>query len=128
MNNQYKVLVVDDDIEMQQQVEKALIKEGYTAITASDGEQAVAKARQADIILLDIMLPKKNGFEVLREIRKMPSPKWQPVIIISGESDLENLKKGYTLEADHYLLKPCTVENILNGIRVMISLMPLRKT
>ena len=77
-------------------------------------------------MLLDLNLPKLNGFDVLKEIRKNYNDKWRPVIIISAQNELEIVKKSYNLEADHYLAKPCTLENVLRGIRTMISLIPLR--
>jgi len=73
------------------------------------------------------MLPKLNGFGVLKEIKEKYNDRWRPIIIISAQTDLEIVRKSYNLEADHYLTKPCSMENILRGIRTMISLIPLRK-
>jgi len=97
-------------------------------VTAYDGEEALLKLKgeNPDIILLDLIMPKMNGFEVLKEIRARHNDKWRPVIIISAQHDLESVKKGYELEADHYLSKPCTIDNVLRGIRTMISLIPAR--
>jgi len=125
----YKLLVVDDDKDIVETLQKRLKAEGYEVITAFDGEEALVKVKDAnpDIILLDLMLPKLNGFDVLKEIREKFSDKWRPVIIVSAQTDLESVKKGYNMEADHYLTKPCSVENILHGITTMISLIPHRK-
>jgi DNA-binding response OmpR family regulator len=125
----YKLLVVDDDQEICQTTAKLLSKHDYEVLTAFDGEEALEKIRQEapDIVLLDLMMPKLNGFDVLKEIREHYKEKWIPVIIISAQTDLKMVSKSYDLEADHYLTKPCTIENILNGIRTMISLIPLRR-
>jgi DNA-binding response OmpR family regulator len=73
------------------------------------------------------VLPKLNGLDVLKEIRQKYKDKWRPVIIISAKAELESLKNCYNLEANHYLTKPCTMDKILQGIKTMISLIPLRK-
>jgi DNA-binding response OmpR family regulator len=125
----YKLLVVDDDREIVGTLQKRLLQEGYEVVVAFDGEEALVKVKEdnPDVILLDLMLPKLNGFQVLKEVREKYKDKWRPVIIVSAQSDLEAVKKSYNLEADHYLVKPSTMENILRGISTMISLIPLRK-
>jgi DNA-binding response OmpR family regulator len=125
----YKLLIVDDDKEIIDTLQPRLIKEGYEVVAAFDGEEALAKVRQddPDVILLDLMLPKLNGFEVLKNIRENFKDRWRPIIIISAQNELESIKKCYGLEADHYLSKPCSIDNVLRGVRTMISLIPLRK-
>ena len=125
----YKILVVDDEKDVVEALKKRLIREGYEVTVAFDGEEALRKVKEdnPDVILLDLMLPKLNGFGVLKEIREKHSDKWRPVIIISAQTELGTVREGYNLEADHYLTKPCTIDNILRGIRVMISLIPLRE-
>ncbi len=124
----YKILVVDDDKEIIATLGPRLEQEGYEVIAAFDGEETLVKVKQddPDIIVLDLMLPKLNGFQVLKEIREKHNSKWRPVIIVSAKTELESVKECYNLEADHYLTKPCSIENILRGIRIMISLIPLR--
>jgi len=64
---------------------------------------------------------------VLSRLRQNPPTKrWQPVIIISAQNELESFQKGMNLEADHYLTKPCQIEDILKAIRLMLSLIPQR--
>jgi DNA-binding response OmpR family regulator len=105
-----------------------LDREGYEVVTALDGEEALLKVKQddPDIIILDLLLPKLNGFEVLKEIRQKYEDKWRPVIIISAQAELDSLRKGYALEADHYLTKPVTMEKVLQGVETLASLIPLR--
>lgn len=124
----YKILVVDDELDILNSLSSRLTREGYEIVTALDGEEALVKVKEnnPDIILLDLMLPKLNGFEVLKEIRQKYNDKWRPVIIISGQGELKSIEKGYDLEADHYLTKPCDMEDILLAIKTMISLIPVR--
>ncbi|MFA4888039.1 MAG: response regulator [Candidatus Omnitrophota bacterium] len=126
----YRLLVVDDEKDVVETLKSRLTKEGFDVVVAFDGEEALQKIEQdnPDIILLDLMMPKLNGFEVLKEVRQRFTEKWRPVIIISAKHELDSVEKCYGMEADHYLTKPCTIENILRAIRIMVTLIPLRKT
>ena len=125
-----KILIADDEPEVLRVMGKKLKAEGYRVITALDGLEAWAKIRseQPDVILLDLTMPGLDGFEVLEKLRAQPSAKkWQPVIIVSAREELEDMKKGFSLEADHYITKPCQMEDILKAIALMLSLLPQRK-
>ncbi|MFH0828084.1 MAG: response regulator [Candidatus Omnitrophota bacterium] len=124
----FKILIVDDEKDIVDFVQNRLLRENYDVVTARDGEEALLKVKvdNPDVILLDLIMPKLNGFEVLKAVREQFNDKWRPVIIVSANDELETLKKCYGLEADHYLAKPCTMEALLNGIQTMISLIPLR--
>jgi DNA-binding response OmpR family regulator len=125
----YKILIVDDDREIVEFIQRGLLRAGYEVANAFDGAEALLKVKETkpDVMLLDLMMPKLNGFEVLKEIREKYKEKWIPIIIVSAKQDLESVKASYGLEADHYLTKPCSMDNILRGIKIMISLIPLRK-
>ncbi len=126
-----KILIADDEKDILDVMKKKIAAAGYEVITASDGAQAWEKIKteSPDVILLDLNMPKMNGFEVLKNLREVsPSGKWQPVIIISAQGELEDMKKGFNLEADHYITKPCDIEAILRVIRLMASLVPQRKS
>lgn len=130
MINPIKILMADDEPDVLEILAKKVAAEGYVVIQARDGEEALAKIHQEspDVILLDLTMPKKDGFEVLKEVRSNPNPlKWQPVIIISARGELEDMNKSYTLEADHYMHKPCTISDILKAIKLMVSLIPQHK-
>ncbi len=124
----YKLLIADDDKEIVDIMRSRLLREGYEVCVAYDGEEALIKAKEdnPDVILLDLTMPKLNGFEVLKEIRSTFLDKWRPVIIISAQAELETLKACYNMEADHYLTKPCPMEDVLRGIQTMLSLIPIR--
>jgi len=120
----YKILIADDESDCLEVISKRLQLEGYQTFTAADGQEALDKIyrENPDIIILDILMPKKNGFEVLKEIRQRPISKWQPVVIVSVKDELENIKKGYDLEADLYITKPFNLELLLNSIKTLIGL------
>jgi DNA-binding response OmpR family regulator len=125
-----KILIADDEVDVLEILAKRLMQAGYEVVSAHDGEEAWKKIQSElpDVIVLDLTMPKKDGLEVIKLLReKPPTKKFQPVIIVSGRKELEDLKKGYDLEADHYLVKPCTVEEILKAIRLMIALIPRRQ-
>lgn len=124
----YKILVVDDETEVVEIVGKKLQESGYRVTSAYSGEEALLKVKdeKPDIILLDLILPGINGYDVLKQIRQTYKERWIPIIIISARTELDSIRDCYGMEADHYLTKPCEMENILRGIRTMISLMPYR--
>ena len=124
------VLIADDEPEVLSVMAKKVAQEGFTVITAHDGEEAWEKivADAPDVILLDLMMPKMDGFTVLEKLRKEPpSNKWQPVIIVSARSEMDDMHKGFSLEADHYITKPCKIDDIIKGILLMTRLIPQRK-
>ena len=125
----YKILVVDDDKEIVSMLKDKLTREGYNVVVAYDGEEAsgIVKKENPDLIMLDLMMPKLNGFETLKQIREQFTDKWRPIIILSARAELESVKQCYSMEADHYLTKPCEFDKLLRGIETMISLIPLRK-
>jgi len=122
-----KVLMADDEVDILDIMAKRVAQAGYDVVKANDGEEAWDKivSESPDVIVLDITMPKKNGLEVLKQLRKSPpSTKWQPVIIVSANNQLEDLRGGYDLEADHYITKPCDVSDIIKAIRLMVNLKP----
>ena len=129
--SQLKILLADDEKEILEIMTKVILSQGYVVVTAKDGEEAWEKiqSESPDIILLDLNMPKLNGFEVLKALRDHPPlDKWQPVIIISSRNEFEDIQKGLALEAEYYIAKPCLIEDILKGIKLMARLIPHHKT
>jgi len=127
---QKTILAADDDADILELLRDALTHEGYAVVTASDGKQAWQKIRKdnPDIIILDLMMPEMDGFTVLKKLRASPpGDKWQPVIILSALGDLKHMRKGFFLEADHYITKPWDMKDILKGIHLMEKLILQRK-
>ena len=101
----YNILVVDDDKEIANAIDIYLSREGYNIIKAYDGEEAIQKVNENEIhlIILDIMMPKKDGIQTLEEIRKN---KTIPVIMLSAKSEDYDKISGLDLGADDYITKP----------------------
>lgn len=126
-----KVLIADDEREVLEVMSKRIRAEGYDVITAADGLQAwdFIVSESPDVILLDLTMPGMDGFTLLKKLREHPpSGKWQPVIIVSGLDELSDMQKGFSLEADHYLTKPCRMDDVLKAIQLMVNLIPQRKS
>ena len=126
-----KILIADDEELILEIMARKIASQDYEVVTAKDGQEAWAKivSELPDIIILDLNMPKMDGWAVLSQLRRNPPTKrWQPVIIVSAQNELDDFKKGMDLEADHYLTKPCQMEDILKGIRLMLSLVPQRNT
>ena len=125
-----KILIAEDEPEVLEITAKKIAEKGYSVVTAADGEEAWQKiqSESPDIIVLDLNMPKQDGFEVLQKLREHPpEEKWQPVIIVSARTRLEDVKKGLSLEAEHYIVKPCSIEDIFKAIRLMTGLIPQHK-
>jgi DNA-binding response OmpR family regulator len=126
-----RILIADDEADILEISAKKVREAGYEVVTAKDGQEALDKIYQdrPDVVVLDVRMPKLDGFEVLKRLREKPLPdKWQPVIIVSAMDDIADMKKGYSLEADYYITKPCNITTILKGIQTMLHLIPVRKS
>jgi DNA-binding response OmpR family regulator len=126
-----KILIADDEPAVLEIMARKVASAGFQVITAKDGKEAWEKIQQyvPDIVLLDLVMPHMDGFAVLNALRKNPpSNKWIPAIIISALDEVRNMQKSFELQADHYLIKPCTIEEILRAIKLMIPLIPLRNS
>lgn len=117
-----KILIVDDEKETVSFLEKGLIHRGFKVVTAFDGLQAKEKitAEKPDIVLLDMVMPHMGGMEVLKWLRQEEKSK-TPVIIVSAKGEIDDLKEGYDCKADTYLVKPITIDEIVQAITVMFS-------
>lgn len=114
-----KILLVDDDTELTELLEQYLQSEGFDTETACDGEDGVKKAltKSYDAIILDIMLPKLNGFEVLKKIRAY---KQVPVIMLTAKGDDIDKIVGLEIGADDYLPKPCNPRELIARIKAVL--------
>jgi len=107
MSSKPKILIAEDDKFISRALCDGLGRAGFEAIPAHDGLEALAKIRSAkpDLILLDIIMPNKNGFEVLSEIKKENEFNKIPIIILSNLGQESDIKQGEELGADDYLIK-----------------------
>jgi len=101
-----KILIIEDDKFLRELVTQKLAKEGYEILEAADGENGVKMAKKKpDLVLLDLLLPGINGFEVLARIKQNPSLSQIPVIILSNLGQKNDIEKGLKMGARDYLIK-----------------------
>lgn len=119
-----KILFVEDETSLQVAIGESLKKVGYSINVAGDGEQALdfIKNNDYDLIILDIILPKIDGFEVLKEIKQMPNKKEIPVLILTNLETSKDVQKALELGATNYLVKAnYSLEQMLEKIREMLK-------
>ncbi len=111
MENNKTILLVDDDLTLREMYEERMKVEGFKIIQATNGEEALGKAREnkPDIILLDIMMPKVNGFDVLKELKSNPELKDIPVIVLTALIQDVDRVQGKKLGAADYIVKSETM-------------------
>ena len=114
-----KILVVDDDLNICELLKLYLENDGYVVYTANDGKQAVDmfKNKTPDLVLLDIMLPKMDGWQVCREIRKTSSV---PIIMLTAKGETFDKVLGLELGADDYVVKPFDTKEVMARVKAVI--------
>lgn len=115
-----KVLVVEDDRKVAGFIEQGLREEGYVVDIAADGEEAtmLAHVYQYDVVLLDVVLPKKNGFQVAQELRR--EGRNTPILMLTSRDAVEDIVRGLDSGADDYLSKPFRFDELLARIRALV--------
>jgi DNA-binding response OmpR family regulator len=118
-----KILVVDDEEVIRKFLRIHLAKLGYEVKEAADGEQAIEQLGKDDFDLLicDIMMPKKDGWEVIKEAKSNPKMKDIPVIVLTAKIEDSDMFKGYDLGASYYMTKPFTKGQLLYGLKLMLE-------
>ncbi len=113
------ILVVDDEERMVRLIRLNLEREGFEVVEAFNGRQALEKLRDAtpDLILLDVMLPDLNGFEVLQMIREISNV---PVIMLTAKGDENDRVRGLELGADDYVVKPFSTRELISRVRAVL--------
>lgn len=117
-----KILVVDDSPTELTLVCKALQTDGYTIVTAVDGEDALVKVQSEnpDLVVLDVVMPKKNGFQVCREIRTRLGRPTLPVIMLTTKNEASDKFWGLKQGANEYLSKPFAPEELLSTVKKLL--------
>ena len=118
-----KILVVDDEIYIVHILDFSLGMEGYEVLTALDGEQALEKARgeHPDLIVLDIMMPKLDGYETCRMLKADPATKDIPIILLSAKGRNVDQKIGFEVGADDYITKPFSPRKLVERINALLG-------
>lgn len=115
-----RILVVEESLRLADTLSEALSKAGYTVDVVNDGREGYENAVSGiyDIVILDLMLPTMNGYEVLAAIRREGQE--VPVLILSAKTELEDKVEGFTLGADDYVTKPFEVKELLMRIQAIV--------
>lgn len=127
--SEYKVLIVDDVPTNVMLVQAILKKEGYTLLTCDSGTKAlrIANEKHPNLILLDIMMPEMDGYEVLQHLKSNPETTDIPVIIMSALSDMQSIVKGYQLGATEYVTKPFQREELVKRVAHRYELYSIKR-
>ena len=118
-----RVLIVDDEEVIRSYLRIHLAKLGYDVREAADGEQAIEELEKGDFdpLICDILMPKKGGWEVIKEVRSNSRTKHLPVIVLKAKNEETDMFKGYDLGANYYMTKPFTKAELLYGLRLMFD-------
>jgi len=114
-----KILIVDDEPYILNILDFSLDAEGYSVLQAADGEQAVALAREAepDLIIMDVMMPRSDGFEACRLLKSDPETAHIPVLLLTARNSREDQRRGGEVGADGYITKPFSPQRLLDKVQ-----------
>ena len=120
MNSQPRILIIEDELPMRTALADCLKSEGYRVLTAADGEAGLhtALTEKPDLILLDVMMPKLDGFAVCAELRRLERP--VPILMLTAKGQVTDRIKGLDAGADDYLVKPFSLDELLARVRAAL--------
>jgi phosphate regulon transcriptional regulator PhoB len=118
----YRVLVVEDEQDVAELLRYNMAKEGYDVVLAANGTEALRRAREVkpEVILLDIMVPQLNGWEVCRRLKQDPETRAIPVIMVTGRVEEGDKVLGFEMGADDYVTKPFSPRELIARIRAAV--------
>jgi two-component system alkaline phosphatase synthesis response regulator PhoP/two-component system response regulator VicR len=118
-----KILVADDEGMIRKVLRMNLVKWGYEVREAVDGAQALEELSKNDydLLICDVMMPNKSGWEVLKEVKSNPKMKDMPVIVLTAKNEDADMFTGYDLGATYYMTKPFTKAQLLFGLKMMFG-------
>jgi class 3 adenylate cyclase/CheY-like chemotaxis protein len=125
-----RILIADDNAANVKILHTRLAAQGYEIVTAADGEQALAAAREhrPDLILLDVMMPKVDGIEVCRRLKDDPGFPFTPIVLVTAMADVKDIVAGLDAGADEYLTKPVDQHALVARVRSMLRIKSLHDT
>jgi DNA-binding response OmpR family regulator len=118
-----RVLVVDDNPPLLDLLREALTREGFSVATAENGAEAILAVHneKPDLVILDVIMPVMDGFQVLRVLREKPETKGLPVIMLTVRKDIGDVLAGWMGGSDLYMPKPCSIEDLIAGVKQVLS-------
>ncbi len=118
-----KILIVDDDVETLRLVGLMLQREGYEIASASNGAQALSMAQREmpDLIVLDVMMPDMDGYQVTSSLRQMPGTALTPILMFTAKSQVDDKVAGYDAGVDDYLTKPVHPAELVAHIKALLG-------
>lgn len=124
MDKNNKVLIVDDNRDAVELLKKRLRSEGYDTAEAYDGEEGLSKVIEydPDLVVLDVMMPKLDGYEVCRRLKEDENTRYIPVLMLTAKSDVESKVKGLDIGADDYLPKPFDYKELSARVRSLLAI------
>ena len=114
-----KILVVDDERHIVRLIQVNLERQGYNVVTAHDGKEALEKvaSEKPDLVVLDVMMPYMDGFEVLRNLRRDPATAELPVIMLTAKAQDQDVLRGWQEGVDMYLTKPFNPQELITFVK-----------
>ena len=121
-----KVLIADDEQNIVISLEFLMKREGFEVVVANDGEEAIRRIRadQPDLVLLDVMMPKKSGFEVCQEVKSDPALGGVRILMLTAKGRDTEVAKGLALGADAYMTKPFSTRELVQKVAQMLRGVP----
>jgi DNA-binding response OmpR family regulator len=115
-----RILIIEDELSMRTALQDVLAAEGYRILTAADGETGLQRAitEKPDLILLDIMMPRLDGYAVCAELRRLSNP--VPILMLTAKGQVEDRVLGLDVGADDYLVKPFSTDELLARVRALL--------
>ena len=119
-----KILLVDDSETILQMEQMILEKSSYELVMARNGEEGVAKALETrpDLILMDVVMPKMNGFEAVRHIRENVQTRGVPIVMVTSKAEAESMETGYESGCSDYIIKPIHPSIVRARVRTHLEL------
>lgn len=124
MNKKNKILIVDDTVDTVELLKKRFRAEGYDTAEAYDGEEALKQVAEyhPDLIVLDVMMPKLDGYEVCQRLKIDENTRYIPILMLTAKSDVESKIKGLDIGADDYLPKPFDYKELAARVRSLLTI------
>ena len=119
----YDILIADDEPAIAEATELTLMMEGYSTLLATNGQEACQKAMQhtPQLVLLDVMMPEMDGYQVLAWLREQPALSRVRVVMLSARSQEQDRQRGLKLGADDYLVKPFRHDELMQSVRKYVT-------